>query len=207
MTNINIEFSHIYADEDFSAEHVESIKLLKKIIKSKKLKNSNITTSVLIDDFNAASLILDEEKFLEQVRSFGVPVDFVAYESKFCDVADQIIRLLPQDKLKIEYFNSVKKEVLILENDGKKVGLKEKFYTHQRHTCAMLSSAWILCRLGCFEFSKGSVRGLGGLAFKADELLMILPEKYRKSEEKANEIIGLTKYASVLKNIKYDYYK
>lgn len=204
--DINIEFSHIYADEDFSEEHMESIKKLKIYLKNFESHNKTFTTSILIDDFNVSSLKLDEGKFLAKVRSFGVPIDFIAYESKFYGIADEIIKLLPQDKIKTEYFNSIKKEVLVLDNNGKKTGLREKMVCSQRHTCAILSSAWILCRLGCFGFPKGSIKVLSGKNIIAKELLIILPKRYKVSEDKASEIISLTKFSHVLPSIKYDYY-
>ena len=42
--------------------------------------------------------------------------------------------------------------------------------------------------------------------FAAQQLITILPEKYKETEEKVLDIIRVTKYKDLLKNIKYEFF-
>jgi hypothetical protein len=201
--DFHIEFSHIYADEEFGEEQISGILKLKEVIENLKAEGKTFITSILIDDFNPVQLKLDEDIFLSKVRSYGVPIDFVAYESKFCPVANKIIKTLPNSNLIFEYFNSSNKEILVLNSNGKKIGLRERRSMKQKHTCAILSSAWTLCRLGCYNFPKGSLKKLSNKSYQAKEILTILPKKYMKSEDKVIEIIQSAKFSKLLTKVHY----
>ena len=188
----NIEFAHIYTDEEFSQEQIDSINTLKTTIKKIEAEGKTYVTSILIDNFNPTEQTLDEEAFLNKIRSYGVPVDCVAYEAGFQSMADKLIQLLPKENLKFEYFNKKTKEVLILERNGLKIGLQENYIDRHRHTCAILSASWTLCRLGCFPFPENSMKNLTNKNLNAREIITILPDKYKTSEDKVMEIITST---------------
>lgn len=100
----------------------------------------------------------------------------------------------------------MKTEVLILEENKQKIGLKESSGFMYRHTCALLSASWSLSRLGIYTVPEKAVKNLTEKKFVARKLITILPEKYREVENKVIEIIKSTKFKDTLNNIEYKYF-
>src|SRR3989344_3794911 len=123
----NIEFSHIYADEKFGSEQIHSIEILKEVLQKLKRRNKTFVTCILIDEFNPSVSCLDDKKLLGQVRKYGIPVDFIGFESKIGMISDRLIKELPKSKLKLEYFHRPQKEVLLLQKGDKQIGLREHY--------------------------------------------------------------------------------
>lgn len=205
--NYNIEFAHIYADEQFGNEQVKSIEILKKVISNLEKNNKSFVISVLIDEFHPVVFKLNENEMMEEFLKYDIAVDFVGYESKLGVVADELINYLPKSMLKLEHFHKPEKEALVLEDHNGKIGLKEEFEFAYRHTCALLSASWSLCRLGIFKIPQDAVHNLGNKTFEAHKVITILPEKYRTVEDKVIEIIKSTKFNDVVKNIEYEFFK
>ena len=78
----NIEFAHIYADEEFGEEQAKSIDIVKTVISNLKKSNKSFVTSVLIDEFHPVVFKLNENEMVEEFRKYDVEVDFIGYESK-----------------------------------------------------------------------------------------------------------------------------
>ena len=118
--NYNIEFAHIYADERFGEEQIKSIKILKKITNKLTKEGKTFVTSILIDEFHPVVFKLDEDKMLSEFKKHDITVDFLGYESQLGTIADQLIKEIPADKLKMDHFHKPQKEVLILEKEKQK---------------------------------------------------------------------------------------
>ena len=190
----NIEFAHIYADEEFGKEQIKSIEILKKIIDKLQKQNKSFVVSLLIDEFHPVVFNLNEEKIIQEFKKHGVDVDFIGYESKLGSVSDQLIKEIPLSEIKMEHFHKPEKEVLVLEEGNSKTGLREEFKFMYRHTCAMLSATWSLCRLGIYKIPEDAIHNITGKAFEANKLITILPSKYKPVEDKVIEIIKATKF-------------
>lgn len=206
----NIEFAHIYADEEPGEEQTESAKILKKRIIKLNRENNAFVISILIDDYHPSVHRLDENKMIADFNKKGTEVDFLGYESGFKSTAHNLIRELPRNLLKTELFRHPEREILLLEEfhakDMHKIGLEEDHKTRHHFTCALLSASWALCRLGIFMPPKGAIRNLTRRNFPAKKILTILPEKYREVEHKALDIIGSTKFKKVLPRIEYEFF-
>lgn len=199
MVDYNVEFAHIYADKEFGDEQRKSIDLLKLVIKDLQKKNKSFVTCILIDEISPEKITLNESDFLKKTLSYKIPLDFVAYESKLSSIADKIIKELPKELLHKESFND--KEVLLLIKDNLKIGLKDY---PGKHSCSLLIAAWILCRLGYYKAP--NLKNLTGNSFNANKLITILPKRYRKTEDKVLNILKITKYNHILKNLEYKFF-
>jgi len=206
MLDYNIEFAHIYADEPFGNEQFKSMELLKKVIAKLKKEGKTFVISILIDEFHPVVFKLDENEIIEEFKKQGIVVDFIGYESKLGSIADEIIKELPKSMLKLEHFNKPEKEVLLLKNHNGKIGLKEEFEFMYRHTCALLSASWSLCRLGEFKIPQDAIHNLTNKSFEAKKLITILPEKYHPVEDKVIDIIKSTKFKNSVKNMEYEFF-
>lgn len=205
-SDYNIEFAHIYADEEFGDEQLKSMELLKKVIAKLDTEGKTFVISILIDEFHPVVYKLDENKIIEEFKRQGVTVDFIGYESKLGSIADEMIKEVPQSMIKLEHFHKPEKEVLMLQESTHKFGLEEKFKFAYRHTCAMLSCSWSMCRLGIYRIPQDAIRSLTNKQFEAKKLLTILPEKYRSVEDKVIEIVGATKFKGSVKNMEYEFF-
>ena len=142
--------------------------------------------------------------FINQLEALGTTIDVVAYESHFIRIADQLITEIPREKLRFEHFHE--REVVILKNNERSIGLKEFSFTTQKHTCAILSAAWTLCRLGAYEFPSGSITPRTNKKISAHNIVTILPKKYEATENKMKEIIASTRFAPLLERVEHVYF-
>lgn len=199
----HIEFAHCYADDTFSQEHSHAVTELKKYL-ANRVGDSSCITSVLIDEFNPEHATLDIPAFISMLQKSDAPVDFVAYESKFQDIADQLIAEIPRTELRFEHFHG--RAVMMFDGKRKTIGLKEFSTTRQKHTCAILSAAWTLCRLGAYDFPAGSITDHTTKKPRAKKIVTILPETYRATEEKMKQIISSTRFAPLLERVEHVYF-
>ncbi|MFH0869564.1 MAG: hypothetical protein V1866_00725 [archaeon] len=206
-TDYNIEFAHFYADKELSKEQVKSVSILNEFIKKLELEGKTYVVSVLVDDFHPTIFRLDKQRIVEELNKLGVSIDFIGFESKLGVVGDQLIQDIPKPLLKLEHFNNPRKEVLMLEKDKEEISLEEEFKFMYRHTCALLSAAWSLCRLGVYNIPEDAVLSLGNKAFAAKKTMTILPEQYKHVEDKVLDIISATKYGAAAKDVGYTFFK
>ena len=206
MLDYNIEFAHIYADEKLGDEQFKSIELLKKVIKKLEKENKTFSISILIDEFHPVVFKLKKNKVIKEFEEKGVKIDFIGYESKLCPIANKLIKELPKSELKLENFNNPQRKVLLLKNHDSKIGIEEEFEFMSRHTCAILSASWSLCRLGNIEIPKNAIERITKKPFEAKKLITILPEKYRIVENKVLDIIKSTKFENSVKDIEYEFF-
>ena len=180
-TDYNIEYAHIYADERFGIEQERSIKKLKKIINQLKQKNKSYVLAVLVDEYNAVRYILNIKNYLEKLKKLDAEPDFIGFESRLAPCKNLILREM-KGKIKKNYQNYIKK--------------------HKKLPCSLLVAVWHLKRLGLIETKRGDLNCLNKKkSFIARNIITILPEKYRKVEERALEIIKSTKFKRYSDNI------
>ncbi len=198
MNDFNVEFGHIYSDQEFGKEQIQSIQRAKKVLQDLEKRRKSFTTVVLIDEYSPIVSTLEETQFLKEMGNKDLRPDFIAYESNLTAIADKIIESIPKIKLKTESIKG--KKVLILITDKKRIGLKDNL---GRHTCSMLIAAWILARLGLFDIP---IKKYGKSSFPGKKLITILPEKYRETEKKVLEILEVTKYKKEVKKVRYEFF-
>ncbi len=199
MNDYNIEFAHIYADQMFGEEQHKSIAKLKTLIKRLQQKKKSFTTTLLIDEYNSKSYVLQEIEFLQEIKEQGVQLDFLAYESTLTTIAEKVIRLIPKKLIVTHKFKD--REVKIFKKRDKMIGLKD---SHGKHTCSLLITAWILTRFGIYPLP--SLQKLSRNSFRANRLITILPKKYHLSERKAIDILKTTKYKSLISKMDYIFF-
>lgn len=200
--NTNIEFAHIYAGHDFGSEQIQSLGLLKNITNKLEKQKITVQTSILVDDTN--QLLFDEQILLQKLSTCEIVPNGIFYESTFDSVANQIIQMLPQANVKKIFVKKDSKNIVVYRGEHGQIGLKQEKDGVTKYTCALLSSAWTLCRLGCFAFPKTSD------TFKqysvSDNIITILPKKYRANEEKVAELIKATEFRDQLKRVQYEFF-
>lgn len=201
----NIEFAHIYSDQKFGNEQEKSIEVLSGVINDLQSQGKSFVTTVLIDEYNPKTCVLNENDFVNKIKSFGIPLDFVAYESKLSEIVSRLIADLPKSNLEVDYLGEGKHS-LFLKTENKKHKLRENFGFSHKNTCALLTSCWLLCRLGVYRIPDDAVRRFGEKAFEAKKLITVLPEKYKNSEDKALKIIKASGRKEILKNIEYRFF-
>lgn len=199
MNDYNIEFSHIYADEEFGEEQEKSIILLKGLIK--KIKSNKITTSVIIDDYNPKIKILREEELLDKMANMGVTPDFVIFESNLKEVADELIEKIDKNFVRKERFSG--KDVILVKKGDKNIGLRD---SKGKYSCAVLIAAWNLCRLGLLPIDEKKFYKTSNNDFEAKKIISIIPKKYQDNELRAKKIIEVSPYKEHLSKIDYIFF-
>lgn len=202
----NIEFAHIYADEHFGESQIQSIKVLKKVIKKLDKQNKSYVLGVLIDDYHCVNPQINIKQLIQKIESFDINVDFIGFESKLTKHVNELIKKLPKEILRIDSFQSPQKEVLTLNCKSHKIGLRVSQYSTIRHTCAVLSAVWTLSRLGIYHLSRNQIRKFSNKPFVAKNTITILPKKYKTVEDKVIKIIEKANFDNLLSKINYEFY-
>lgn len=186
---LSIELAHIYADQDFSDEQRMSIDHAQKVIDQFKSQGAVVTT-VLIDDLHVEQTSLDVDGYVKTLEEKGIIVDQVVFEGKLSPISDHIIRILPHDRLKWESFKRGQRRVLNFHSDsGEVIGLKIIRDDREEHTCAILSAAWSLCRLGIYPFPPESIMNLTGKSTYGVNVVSVLHGKFEGVERKVLTLI------------------
>ena len=183
----NIEFAHIYADDVFNQEHVESIKILNRIINAQ-LNGHEYVTSVLIDEYNPnkEDMILDLDEFLNKITLAGANIDYVGFESGMVNLSDEVLSAL-DNKTKTKYIKYIK--------------------TKGKYPCSLLATSWYLLRLGVLNnlhINDKMIKGLKDNSideFSGNRVITIIPSKYKKVEETVIKNIRNSKYSKLANNI------
>jgi len=184
----NIEYSHIYTSESFGDPQKKSVIILKNLIKNLKKKKKKYTLSILIDDYNPSSHILDIKHFLYQLRKFKAFPDYVMLESKLATLKDLLLKNIIDPQIRKEYFTYFQKK--------------------NKLPCSFLISIWYLTRLGRLPINSSLFfQANTKKPFEAKYLINILPRKYRDtSEKRSQKIIKASIFEKAIRKIKYIYY-
>lgn len=189
---VSIEIGHRYADADISEEQIKGISIFKSI--EKKLVNENYSVKILIDDLHINENIFNEVEYIDFFNKNGVKIDILDYEKSFISCADKVMTFFDKNKLKLESFRKENKKVLFYSVDNKKIPIKIIYKDREKYTCIMLSFAWQLCRLGVIDKWNNYN--------KANSIINILPEKYKKIEDSVY-LLHLDNHNFMVKNIFY----
>lgn len=206
MVDYNIELAHIYSDEQVGEEQGRSIEEGAKFIKGLIADSKTFSVSLLIDNYSTSSFTVNEQDLISLANSHGVPFDFVVLEAMLADLCDLLIR--DMDPLAVERvkFPKHNKESLVLKHNGKIIGIRDYFETHERNTCAALIACWHLARLGVYQMPEGKIRRFSNRSFEARKSVTVLPKKYKSNEDKALAILGGTIHKDLIRNIEYVYF-
>lgn len=177
-SDYNIEFAHIYMNENFTVEHFKSAKLALEKILVLQRQGKMITSTVLIDDYNPTDKILDVKKFVNELDSLGIRPNYLVYESKMVNFKEQLLSEM-NERYRRKYLR-------YMEN-------------HDRIPCSFLVAIWHLMRLGIIEIDH--VMAIHkAQPFIAHKIITILPQRYGSIEKKALEIINSTQFKNSIKD-------
>lgn len=182
MVDYNIEFSHIYTDENFGPEHNKSVTLMLDLVKELKDKKSTYTTTLMVDDYNPNIKILDIDQLMDKLTTLKAKPNFLVYESRLTDLSDGLLNEM-SGKIKSEYVKYI--------------------FNKQKYPCSFLLAIWHLSRLGLMD---GPIPSDSKEDFTGIRTITIIPRKFTSVEKKALDIIKSTKYHDYINNIKYILY-
>ena len=180
----NVEFFHIYADEEISPVHTKSIDYLKSAAKA---WDVDATLSILIDDYNSKAINVVPESVYEYLKNEGMAPHFWAYESDMIGYVHSFLESMT-DKHTLK-------------------GYKTYISQHNKFPCSLLTTVWYLVRLGVFEPS--IIHSFDGVSAKyqtPDRLISILPEQFRTIEEKVVKNLKRSKYKEYADKIQALFY-
>ncbi len=171
---VNVELSHIYVDQEMSEEQYRSAVLAQEFVVRQSEQGHVVTITILIDDYNPTSWTLDVAQYVECLRSTGISVDFLVYESALPRYAPCLLCQLPQRQ--------------------------HGYYAdyHQRtgkYPCSFLVAVWHLARLGAFEFGDAiAVRPECVSSFASERVMTVLPERFRSVERSALKLLKASSF-------------
>lgn len=162
LADYSIEYCHIYYDDPFGYEQIKSIE------KFNELKNS-----LLIDDQIYQIVVMVDDYSLDKVHKFD-PDYFQRHINAHNGEKSVIISESSLIKLNMLTLNLI--------SDYKLQKNTARYIESVRHPCSLFIATWYLMRMGYIgDFPK---------IMAAKKLISILPEKYRPSEQKADEILS-----------------
>ncbi|MFE3261001.1 hypothetical protein ACFXPS_38555 [Nocardia sp. NPDC059091] len=181
---LGIEYAHIYTDQQFSAQHKQSIEELHKLP-----ADTDSVRIVLVDDYSTGLPVgrFDMEEFLSRLSRHNALPDVVVLESTLSPFCPLVVDLIGDSKLK-----------------RKIIGYHR---TRGRYPCSLLVATWYLLRLGFF--GNPDVPCVYGTAEKlyTDRILTILPDCFMTPETDALEIIRETGNLSMIQNIEHIFFE
>lgn len=178
----SVEFSHIYTNEAFSEEHRLSVDMLKKYLP--KIKKEEFQTCVFIDNYNSTEDLLNVGDFITELEKVGARPDYYAYEADMAKYVDKLFGLIKNKRLRKSYENYISKKNIL--------------------PCSFMTTIWYFIRLGIFDEDAIVKNGHG--FFPAEELINILPERFRTVESKTLEIVASTELPEAIGKVDYVFY-
>lgn len=180
----NIEFAHIYTNENFSEEHYQATKTARAKVEELKKSGKSFATSVLVDNYNSTDHILDVNKFVSELGAIGVSPDFIVYEADLVKYKEKCLGVMT-GKLKRQYSHYI-------FNNGK-------------CPCSFLVAIWHLIRLGVWDFEDIKIN-TSEKHFIGEKIITILPKRYGAIESKAIDIIKSTPFADRLSDMEHIFF-
>lgn len=183
-TDYNIEFAHIYTNENFTAEHYRATKIALKRIKEVEEEGKSYTVTVLIDNYNPSDHVLKVPEFIKELEIMGVTPDYVIFEADLVNYKDICLNEM-NGKIQRQYAKYIGK------ND--------------RYPCSFLLAIWHLIRLGALD-PEPAIKIKNNKPFPAEKTITILPNRYGSVEKRSIEIIKSTKFADIANRIEYIFF-
>ncbi len=184
--NYNIEYAHIYSDEVFNQEHVESLKVLELILRILKNDNKTYSLHLLIDEYHPEDKTLNIDDFLEKLKYRGYSPDYMHLESELHKDLNLFLDSLTNEKHVQDYHRYYEK--------------------HGKSPCSYLIASWYLKRLGVLPMDNVKKMTTEDKPFAANKIINILDKKYKDNEDRALQLIKDSKFSSYIDNIFYYYY-
>ncbi len=144
------------------------------------VQKGNSALVIMVDDYSFPDPEFSYDELSIWLEGRGHKPDFIMRESQLIPLCDEVLKLIEDKKLKEEIAGYVRAK---------------------KYPCSLFIATWYLLRLGQIEspiFPK---------EFVAEKLLNILPESFKPFEEKAIEIIHLTKFADSVPKIDWKYFE
>lgn len=182
----NIEYAHIYSDEVFKQEHIDSLNVLELILRILKNDNKSYNLNLLIDEYHPEINNLDVADFLSKLKFRGYYPDHLYLESELHKDIDGLLANITSEKHLRDYER-------YLQRTGKS-------------PCSYLVASWYLKRLGVLPLDNLQKLTTENKPFSGNKIINILDRKYKPNEDKALELIKNSKFANYLDNIIYYYY-
>lgn len=176
MVDYSIEFAHIYVDQIFNTDYKKSSQRVKEIASNLEETNKSYNLALLIDDYNPKRHLLNVDKYINKLANLGLAPDYVVFESELTKLTDEVLSVIYDDRLRNSY----------------------QRYMNKKHIpCSFLVATWYLLRLGLldrqainFYYENRSK------SFTAQSLINVLHPRYQSVEQKAQELISKSDYAS-----------
>ncbi len=168
-TDVNVEFGHIYINENYSPEHYKSASLLRDFLSEN--KGLSVVKSLLIDNYNARETVLNIDGYIDEIGTVFEKPDFVILEKNLLPYADMLIGQLKEGKVKRQYTSYIEK------ND--------------HYPCSLLVATWNAARLGLIRIANGDFlhKNKPADCFYATAILSILPTRFGSVEKRALDIL------------------
>ncbi len=176
--DISIEYAHIYTNNKIGDEQKKSLEILNSIKDEKKDKNLSLV--VMIDDYSFPDPSFNYDNFSKYLKTAGFVPDVMIRESELISLCDETIKLIDDNKLKNEISNYIK---------------------NKKYPCSLFVATWYLLRLGHIKNT------VFGKDFISKSLINILPKSFKPFEDKALEIIKLTRFKDAVINIENRYFE
>lgn len=178
MTQISVEYAHIYTNQHISEEHQLSIDVLGEVKERIQSRDKVASLVVMVDDYSFPDPSFDYDNFSQWLESQGFKPDLLFRESQLIPLCDEVLGLVGNEKLKNQIVDYIKVK---------------------KYPCSLFIAAWYLLRLGKLEspLFPGELRSEG--------LVNILPESFKPFEDKGLDIIKSTPYRDSVSMIQYKF--
>lgn len=185
MNDYNIEFGHIYIDQQPGSEQTQAIEILKSTIAKLNRAGKSHVTTMLIDDISPEGARLDIGGYTAATSS-NVPLDFIFLESTLGIFKDTILADIPETE---KIHGRKNQSLYIKDSGGNRVMILKPDGTP---TCSLYIAIWFLGRLGIYsDISRWGIN-LHNKEFAARKIITILSEGYKLSDEQALAILEKT---------------
>jgi len=172
----NIEFFHIYGDDDITSEHTLSLQIKDKLqaaIAAANDQDSSLSL-VMVDDYNAPLTKVTRDLVKNVIETAGSSVNQVVYESEFYETGINLLNFVKPRIFK-EYSKLIKKK--------------------QKLPCSLFIATFYLSRLGALENPVINETNL------AEKTITVIDKRYTFVELKALKLIANSQFSSKLDNI------
>lgn len=193
---IDIEFSHIYGNEDYGVIHTRSIELAHGVVEKQPFP---YRTTVLLDDFHGQPCRWNDHELMGKIEQDGIRPDAIIRESSLAPMALMIPNHIPELFKKKKMFRG-KEQIFFSDEDGDFGLIREG-----KPVCALLSASYLLCRLGLGKFPSRPNQ-YDGTYQHALACMTILPHEYKGVEKKVCKILHSMGYGDKLKDIHYIFF-
>ncbi len=168
MTDINIEYAHIYTDQEASDEQRLSVEATLRYLRGLPERTSTVLT-VMVVEYHPKHSNLLLTSYIDFLEDMNLRPHYVVMEGDLRVHAYKVLYSLPR---------RMRRDL------SRRISSKESF------PCSLLTATWYLYRLGCFGNHVPTLQiGIPTPEFFAKRIVTVLPEFYQANENRALEII------------------